>query len=104
MIQIELGDTAIIVLEPDNVDRIKGGAFIRMPGAFQGPIRYLVIDYTPDVPWVTEQVTLLFHGKDPSDVAPRSIQKIISDSRSRPEVRNRPAHPSLNMLEKLTPQ
>lgn len=104
MIQIEIGDTVVIILEPDNLDRLRDGRMLKLPGGFVGSPRKLVLDYTPDVPWVTEQVTVLFHGRDPSTIDPSEVQGIIEASKKRPEVHNRPAHPTLNPLEKLTPQ
>lgn len=104
MIQIHIGNTGIRVLEPDNLDRLKKGKMIRVPTDFAGGITELVIDYTPDVPYVSDQVTLLFHGKDPSSIHPREIQEIVHRSKSRPEVRQRPAHPMIDVLQPATKQ
>jgi len=105
MIQIQINETGIIILEPKNLEYLKQGRILRVPMQyFRAPLTQLILDYTPDVPWVQDQIALLINGKDPNEIDPREYQNIIRRSQSRPEVLERPDHPTLDLLEKQKPQ
>jgi hypothetical protein len=75
----------IVILEPGNIDAMKTG------GAEKTPNGQVWVAYTPDVVWLGEQIMA-----NMDKLNPETIARLIEESQRRPEVRERPYHPTLN--------
>jgi hypothetical protein len=80
MIRAKLDDAFLIVIEPGNIDRLKGQIPIHIP--IPEGSTSLIIMYSPDVPYVCE---LMESGMAMNDA--------ITASLIRPEVHERPIEP-----------
>lgn len=101
MMQIQLGRTGVIVLEPENIDRLRKGSIMKVDmSLFSGPpLDTLVIDWTPDIDYCHERLVAYLANHDPSNVQPIDLQNIIRESQKRPEIHDRPNHPTIDLVK-----
>jgi hypothetical protein len=75
----------IVILEPGNLEALKAGRFER---AGDGAV---LVGYTPDAVWLGEQIFANIDALDPA-----TLQRLITESQKRPEVKERPYHPTFH--------
>jgi hypothetical protein len=94
MIYLKLSDDRkLIVLEPENIGRLRAGKPASTPD------NAVMVAYTPDAAWVTEELIKL-GGK----ISPDALAELLSESLGRPEVNMRPYHPDLDLLAERKPE
>jgi hypothetical protein len=77
----------IIILEPSNLDQLKTGRVVHTPDND----KCTLLMYSPDIVWTGTQIKKAFHMADGS-IDVEELQRIVDESQSRPEIRERPYH------------
>jgi hypothetical protein len=84
MIYLKIGNGTLIILEPGNIERLKEGRLAVTPD------RSISIAYAPDHVWLQEQIFKIGANK----LTPADLTRLLEEGLSRPEVINRPFHPT----------
>lgn len=90
-----------MVLEPDNLKHLQEGKPLDPKSEENGPVYGMLIAYTPDLPWVQEQVAKRMKRRVTDDASASEnigiFDQIINESLSRPPVHDRPYHPPVRI-------
>jgi hypothetical protein len=88
MIYLRIGKQHVVILEPENLERVKTKPCIT-------PNASVMICYTPDALWLGDQIVVSM-----DEMTPDKLDSLIKESQDRPEVRNRPYHPPLDVKDR----
>jgi hypothetical protein len=77
----------IIVIEPDNIDKMKAGEPLHTPD------NEVMVCFTPDIEWVQDQ---FIQAQMAGTLGPETIEDVLKRSLVRPEVKNRIYHPMID--------
>jgi hypothetical protein len=90
MIYLVMNGKKLIILEPGNVEHIRGG------GIATTSDKSTAIAYAPDHVWLQEQVMKIGGDK----ITPDDLVRLLKEGLSRPEVIERPFHPTWDAAKK----
>ncbi len=79
----------VIILDHHNIDGLKAGT----PASTDD--RHVLIAYTPDIPWLTEELLKL--GQE---LNPFKLEALLKEGLTRPDAPKPPYHPRINVYDK----
>lgn len=90
MIYLVMNDRKLIILEPGNLEHVRAG------GIATTPDQSIAVAFAPDIPWLQEQVMKIGGDK----LTPDDVVRLLKEGLDRPEVVERPFHPTWDAAKK----
>jgi hypothetical protein len=94
MIYLSVGSRQqrVIILDSHNLDALKEGK------PTSSPDKHVLIAYTPDIPWLTDQLIKMV-----PDLDPQKLQDLLNEGLKRPIAPVGPQHPHIDVLKGTGP-
>ena len=86
----------VIILEPANLDHLRVGGIVKTPDAKHS----VCLAFSPDIVWTSQRLKHLVEGEG---IDVEGLERLLTESQHRPEVRERPYHHIEHFTQKKEP-